>query len=247
MTLQPGLHLVRRDDHHLQVGVDPPWRLVVPDQPEVRRLIDDLAAGRSPAPASPAAHRVLRELAAAGMLVEHEAHPTGAVSVEAGSGPVSEILRLLGAAGCRRTAVEEASVALVVADGEVRREVVDDHQRAGRPHLPVAVTARGHRLGPFVVPGVTACVRCVDAHLGELDPRRALVIEQLGDRAGRPDPVLATMAAAWAVRDLATWLSGGRPSTWSTTVEIERHSGPVLREWTRHPHCGCSWQLLNDL
>src|SRR4051812_11926699 len=55
--LRPGLHVVRRDDRHLQVGLDPPERLVLADRPglhepltpldrkppaELRSLVDEL-------------------------------------------------------------------------------------------------------------------------------------------------------------------------------------------------------------
>lgn len=246
--LRPGLHVVRRDDQHLQIGLDPPWRLVVPDQPDVQRLLDDLVAGRAPAPSTPDAHRVLLALARAGMLLDPSAPdrpaPTrpGAVAVH-GRGPLAaEAARGLRAA--RRTVAEDAGVALVLADGEPSRADVDAQVRAGRPHLVVGASAYGYTVGPFVVPGATACLRCVDAHHGEHDPRRAVVVEQLDGRPGGPDdPALRAVAAAWAVRDVLTYLSGGRPATWSATVAIGAELDPVRHRWARHPHCGCSWGL----
>ncbi len=239
--LRPGLHVVRRDDRHLQVGVDPPWRLVVPDQPEVKRLLDDLAAGRTPTPDTPDAHRVLLALGRAGMLREATAStgPLDAVRVQ-GAGPLaSEALRVLRAAD--RPVADVAAVALVVADGEPSRADIDDHVRAGRPHLVLGGSAYGYTLGPFVVPGTTACLRCVDAHRGEHDPRRAVVVEQLGGlTGGLDDPALRALAAAWAVRDTLTYLDGGRPTTWSATLTLGA-GDPVRHEWARHPHCGCSW------
>lgn len=241
--LRPGLHVARRDDQHLQIGIDPPWRLVVPDRPDVQRLLDDLAAGRSPAPESPEAHRVLLALTRAGMLLETEpaAQPPAAVGVH-GDGPAAaEAARLLRAAGCP-VAAGEGAVALVLADGEVRRGDVDVHVRAGRPHQVVTGSALGYTVGPFVVPGATACLRCVDAHRGEHDPRRAVVVEQLGGRPGGPgDPTLRTLAAAWAVRDVLSYLAGRSPATWSATITVGPDLAPVRRAWSRHPHCGCSW------
>ena len=57
--LRPGLHVVRRDDRHLQIGLDLPWRLVVPDEPDVQSVLDDLVSGRPPSPATPEASREL--------------------------------------------------------------------------------------------------------------------------------------------------------------------------------------------
>jgi hypothetical protein len=242
--LRPGLHVVRRDDRHLQVGIDPPWRLVVPDLPDVQRLLADLAAGRTPAPDTPDAHRVLLDLARAGMLLDppepSRRPPTVAVS---GGGPLAaEATRVLRTTGL--TIAEAAAVALLLADGEPGRTDLDAHVRAGRPHLVVGASAYGYTVGPFVVPGATACLRCVDAHRGEHDPRRAVVVEQVGGRPGGPDdPALRAVAAAWAVRDVLTYLSGGRPATWSATVALSAELDPVRIPWTRHPHCGCSWDL----
>jgi hypothetical protein len=238
MRLRPGLHVVRRDDRHLQVGVDPPWRAVLPDRSDVRRLLDDLAAGRQPEPVTPEARRAVAELAAAGLLEGPPPATPPAVAVSGSAAGAVE--RLLREAGC---AVDPgAGLALLVTDGEVPRPDTDAEVRAGRPHLPVGSGVHGWTVGPFVGPGRTACLRCVDAHLAEQDPRRALVVEQLAGRPAAPaDPVLVTLAAAWAVRDLLTFLAGGEPATWSATVEIGATLPPRRRAWSRHPHCGCSW------
>ncbi|MCB8955826.1 MAG: hypothetical protein H6529_05030 [Nocardioides sp.] len=241
--LRPGLHVVRRDDHHVQVGVDPPWRVVAPDEPEVRRLLDELTAGRSVAPASPAAHRTLLALDRAGMLVDASAaaeERRRTVRVQAGPEARDEVVRVVRSAGCEPAA--DGAVALVVVAGEVPRPDVDSHLREGRAHLPLAAGPRGWTIGPFVVPGASACLRCVDAHRGEHDPRRALVVDQLAGLPSAPDdPVLAALALAWAVRDVRTHLDGGVPSTWCATVELGPELRPLRRAWARHPYCGCSW------
>ena len=41
-VLRPGLHVVRRDDRHLQLGLDPPDRLVLPDRPGLRDALTRL-------------------------------------------------------------------------------------------------------------------------------------------------------------------------------------------------------------
>ena len=69
-VLRPGLHVVRRDDGHLQVGVDPPHVLVVTDDPEARRVLEDLRAGRAPALDTPTARRLVSDLHARGLLVD---------------------------------------------------------------------------------------------------------------------------------------------------------------------------------
>ncbi|HEU5037714.1 MAG TPA: hypothetical protein VFT70_11965 [Nocardioides sp.] len=238
-TLRPGLHVVRRDDHHLQVGVDPPWRVVLPDRPGVRRLLADLAGGRPAAPASEAEHRALLALTRAGLVAEPAPPARHTVTLHAPADLADEAGRLLHAAGCE---VGAGPVALVVAAGEVARADADAHVRADRPHLLVTAGVHGWTLGPFVVPGRNACLRCVDAHRGEQDPRRALVVEQLAGLPAAPDdPALAAVALAWAVRDVLTHLAGREPSTWSATVELGPDLRPHRQAWSRHPHCGCAW------
>lgn len=235
---------MRRDDHHLQVGVDPPWRLVVPDRPDVQRLLHDLAAGRDTQPDSPDTHRVLLALDRAGMLLAQHApaEASGPVGVHGTGALAAEVERVLRAAGLH--VGEDAEVVVLVADGEPLRADVDELVRSGRAHLVVGGSAYGFTLGPFVVPGHTACLRCVDAHRGEHDPRRAVVVEQLGGRGGGPEDVaLRAVAAAWAARDALTYVTGGRPTTWSATVTLSTDLDPVRHPWARHPHCGCSWDL----
>ncbi len=126
----------------------------------------------------------------------------------------------------------------------------DPLAQRGEPHLIVSALDRAVTLGPFVEPGRTACLRCIDAHLAIRDPRRALVMEQYASPViprliTEPcDLSLWTLAMAWAVRDLVTWVEGRIPATWSSTVQLTAALDLPRHRWTRHPHCGCSWDLL---
>jgi hypothetical protein len=155
---------------------------------------------------------------------------------------------LLERAGLRRTAgadVEDATVHLVVGNGPVDRERLDPLVRASLPHLVVSGAAGGRRLGPFVDPGRTACLRCVDAHEALHDARRPLLVAQAARAAAETpppvDPVLDLLVLAWAVRDLTRFVEGDLPSTWSTTYDVGPALGPDRVRWGRHPDCGCAW------
>ena len=91
----------------------------------------------------------------------------------------------------------------------------------------------------------SACLRCVDAHLGEIDPRRATVLHQLDDLPSAPlvdpDPCLLHLAVAWAVRDIVRILDGSPPSLRSATLTVSEDLDVTRRDWLRHPHCGCAW------
>ncbi len=288
-VLRPGLHVVRRDDGHLQVGLDAPYRLVVEDDPDVRRVLADLRAARRTAPVTPAGHRLLVRLLDLELLVEADLldaalervasaggeraavlacfarHGNGAaVRLEARSGATVALdlpgslapttARLLRAAGVVTVPAvgatdtgRETTAALIVSAGEPSRSRVDPLVRAGLPYLLLSGGAFGTTLGPFVVPGVTACLRCLDAHRGERDPRRATVLEQCAraDTDRGPDDLAQVSAAlAWAVTELVAFVDGDRPTTWSATLTWTGDPVPRRRSWPRHPHCGCAWDAL---
>jgi bacteriocin biosynthesis cyclodehydratase domain-containing protein len=150
-----------------------------------------------------------------------------------------------------RGAARPRTVHVLVAVGEPRRHLLDDQVRRQEPHLVVRLVEGRAVVGPFVVPGSTACLRCLDAYRTEQDPAWPLLVEQharasASDRRdGIPeplDPALTAVALGWAARDVACFVEGGTPATWSSTVTF----GPDLDaveplRWPAHPHCGCGW------
>lgn len=251
VRLRAGIRVTSRGEGELQVGSHPDQRVVLPDHEPVRRLLDALDHGVDPAKVAPAMAATLAGLRRRGLAVPardpgDRARLLGAtrVQVVAPDAARAAAERLLGTVGlgiARGTA--RPLVGLHVSLGaEPRREDLDHAMRAERPHLPLTFLAGRARLGPFVAPGLTACVRCVDEHLTDRDPRHPLVVQQHHDPDPRdaPSPEDLQLALAWAVRDLVTWVDGGRPSTWSTTADL-RPEGPRLEQWRRHPRCGCAW------
>ena len=250
--LRPGVGLARRDAHHLQLGVDPPLAAVLPDNPGVRRLLVELAHGAPLTTLDATTAPVLDALVAAGLVVaadelagRRDHRDRTPVLVDAPAELSGPLLRLAGDAGLRLTPdPAAAAVALIWRVGEISRSAVDDWMRTATPHLLVREGLGGPVLGPYVAPGATACLRCVDAHLGEEDPRRALVVEQLAMtpqlRPADPDPALRALAMGWAVRELVTAVEGGLPAAWSATVTLG-DLPPVVTTYRRHLHCGCAW------
>ena len=59
-ALRDGLHVVRRDDRHLQVGLDPPDRLVLDDRPGLQQTLTHLDR-RPPAPLRPVVDGLVRD------------------------------------------------------------------------------------------------------------------------------------------------------------------------------------------
>lgn len=143
------------------------------------------------------------------------------------------------------------TLGLLVAVGEPPREVLDPWMRRGTEHLLVRLTEGTAVVGPFVLPGRTACLRCVDGHHTDADPAWPLLVTQYASAVVRgredavPEPVdavLASLASAWAARELVTRAEGRRPPTTSTTIHLDPHLTALeTRCWPRHPACGCGW------
>lgn len=142
---------------------------------------------------------------------------------------------------------------LVVGLGAAPRDEVDALSRAGVPHSLVVVREGVVEVGPLVIPGESACQRCVDAYAADANPRHALAVEQYAEPVLRSDgvsepvdPALLSIALGWAVRDLAAWAEGRDPatlSTWSTTIEIDPALTLPRTRWRPHPACGCTPDL----
>jgi len=281
LVLAPGLRVLRRSRTVLQVGLTPPQRVLLPDSEPVRRTLSALARGEPP-PDDAATAEVLAALApvlvdatglvvpdiaqgdvAAVALLDPRGYPDRLAARRSGTVVVSGALGdadprpLLTAAGLRSCDDPRATptAVLVLRVGEVDREELDPWVRAGVPHLVVRLVEGSAVVGPFVEPGRTACLRCLDAHLAEEDPFHAAVTVGHARAGTRPDGVaepvdsaLAALAVAWAVRDLVTHVEDERPSTWSATVRLSPTLSSVSQtEWLRHPACGCTWLLDEQL
>lgn len=120
--------------------------------------------------------------------------------------------------------------------------------RDGTPHLLAVVRERVGVVGPFVVPGVSACLRCLDLHRTDRDPRWPFVAAQLGTDGtgdagtGACAAAVAGATAAIAVLQVLGWLdTGALPATASATLEVDESGQVRRRAWSVHPGCGCDW------
>ena len=155
--------------------------------------------------------------------------------------------RCCGTAGlhAHRAAGPPPTAACWSASASRDRELLDAWTRAGTPYLLVRLTEGRAVVGPFVVPGRTACLRCIDAHHTDADPAWPLLVRQYAAasrarpgrrraRAGRPAARRAR-ASAWAARDLAAYVDG-RPAL---HLVDDRHAAPRVRTRSRRrPGCG---------
>ncbi|GGU17754.1 hypothetical protein [Nocardioides albus] len=239
--IRPGYVAVRRDETRLQIGIDPPRRAVVQDGVEVRRLLTDLAAGRAVEPDHLPGRHAMQQLGNAGLLTDADGEePAPPVGFDGPPAMISAARAVLGPA----PAPSDPGIVVLLSEGPLDRERADELVRDGRAHLVVESGPDTWSVGPLVVPGVTACLRCVDAALAEEDDRRAVIVSQLVGIEVPGDPLLQSLALSWAVRDARTYLAGRTPASWSASVSLTRDDAPAIRPWLRHPYCGCAWDLI---
>jgi hypothetical protein len=168
--------------------------------------------------------------------------------------------------GTRMVQPPRPGLLVLVAVGEPRRELPDELVRDDVAHLLVRFGEGAGTLGPLVVPGRTACLRCIDAHLTDTDPAWPLLVEQQASAAGRGrrdgmaeplDPTLVRLVLGWTAREVTDHAERRTPATWSSTLRVgdpaietgesgEPVPEPVARStgWLRHPECGCGAQTL---
>ncbi|MDQ1679484.1 MAG: hypothetical protein QOI42_343, partial [Frankiaceae bacterium] len=114
------------------------------------------------------------------------------------------------------------------------------------PHLLVAVRETTAAVGPFVVPGRTACIRCLELSRSDRDRHWPTIAAQLVAGARAPEPcdlALATLAAALAALHALAWIDGDG-------TDLPPSAGGVMelgladirlrrRSLAPHPACGC--------
>jgi bacteriocin biosynthesis cyclodehydratase domain-containing protein len=135
---------------------------------------------------------------------------------------------------------------LVVLADTHRRELPAALARHRVPHLAAAASEAIGVVGPLVLPGRSACLRCLDLTRAERDPAWPVILAQLASRPGAEplacDTVLATMVAAQAAAQALAFIDQGAEATAVTGATLEL----VLpgwqwrrRTWPPHPNCGC--------
>jgi hypothetical protein len=214
--------------------------------------------------AGPLGTQVARLLVASGVaalavfdsaVVDHQVHPTAGVlatNAEALAATMAAVQRT-GLPGCRVSVLNHWSkpdghmpdVTVVAADQwEPDRVVGYGLVRADQPHLFVRQAGPTAVVGPFVVPGQTACLDCTDLVRSSTDRAWPLLLTQLSRLTPTLRPALSGWAASTAVVEVLRFLSGAAPSSQGHTLELSEPDYAVQRRpWPAHPSCGCSWPM----
>ena len=145
-----------------------------------------------------------------------------------------------GAAGA-----DKARPDLAVLVGRQPLEVRDSLMREQLPHLAASADEAIGIVGPLVIPGRTACLRCLDVTRADLDPAWPLILAQLAGREPEPLACDAPLAAAVAAQAAAQALA-----YIDRTVTAVAVTGATLelvlpgwqwrrRTWPRRRDCSC--------
>jgi bacteriocin biosynthesis cyclodehydratase domain-containing protein len=114
------------------------------------------------------------------------------------------------------------------------------------PHLVVNADEAIGVVGPLVVPGRSACARCIDLSKAARDPAWPRILAQASSASGLSatqacDTVLAAATAALAAAQALTLIDrAGEPATANGTLELVLPEWQWQRRaWPAHPACTC--------
>jgi hypothetical protein len=113
-------------------------------------------------------------------------------------------------------------------------------------HLLAEIRGEVGVVGPLVVPGASACLRCLDLTRTDRDPGWPALAVQLGTPTREVAPcdsaLAVAVAAQTAMQALAFFDDGGLPSTAGGTLELVLPDWRWRRRsWQMHPDCDCAW------
>ena len=138
---------------------------------------------------------------------------------------------------------DEPDLVLLATDEPVDHQRHEALHRRAQPHLVVGVGPDSCVIGPLVVPGRTACLRCADLHRLDRDPAWTALAVQLSSPPphGRTGEVaLAVIAAGVASMQALAFLDGEVPASVDGTLEMHPPDWRLRRRsWPPHPDCRC--------
>ncbi len=175
--------------------------------------------------------------------------PAGFGAVDVGHGRAAGVARAV-----RRVAPEVRTADdagrlpdLVVLAGRPDPVLLAALTRDRVPHLVVHADEAIGVVGPFAVPGRSACPRCVDLSKAARDPAWPRILSQVSDLTGAPavaracDTVLAAATAALAAGQALAFIdAAAEPAALGATLEVVLPDWQWQRRpWPAHPACHC--------
>ena len=149
--------------------------------------------------------------------------------------------RRTGAATPPGQALPDLTVLVGQPDPELSAALMGDRT----PHLVASASEAIGIVGPMVVPGRTACLRCLDLHRTDRDAAWPLILAQLAGRQPIPlacdAPLAAAVAAQTAFQALAFVDNAAAPDAVTNgTLELVLPAWQWRRRtWPPHQRCSC--------
>lgn len=110
------------------------------------------------------------------------------------------------------------------------------------PHLVISCEPDGIVIGPLVLPGRSACTRCIALRKVDADPHWGVIEMARLHRRTIPSALAAHVAAAQATVHALAFIDTGRSAAIDATLHVSLDDGFVRpRQWSAHPLCGCHW------
>ena len=161
---------------------------------------------------------------------------------------------------------------LIIATSPPDPELLAEWMRGNTPFFLIDGLDRDNlTFGPFVNPGKDACPRCIDLHCLDRDPNwNSVSLAHFLDRRRELSSPLAMLGASigaiFALAQLDQLVHPDRVDQMSRMDSMDQNKAenqrssqfqlrgktitysaselmhPVIRRWSRHPLCGCSWQ-----
>jgi hypothetical protein len=161
---------------------------------------------------------------------------------------------------------------LIIATSPPDPELLAEWMRGNTPFFLIDGLDRDNlTFGPFVNPGKDACPRCIDLHCLDRDPNwNSVSLAHFLDRRRELSSPLAMLGASigaiFALAQLDQLVHPDRVDQMSRMDSMDQNKAenqrssqfqlrgktitysaselthPIIRKWSRHPLCGCSWQ-----
>jgi bacteriocin biosynthesis cyclodehydratase domain-containing protein len=256
LRLDPRFPAVWRTPFSLQFGVSPGAVTLHNLDEATERMLAALSSGVSRSGLAMIAHsagagdpEVDALLARLRPVLRHPVEREPPRVVVAGTGRLAERLiavlaaldvQVLVVGGAEAAEVAECELAVAIGHYVLDPALHGLWLRRDVTHLPVVYGDRSIAIGPLVVPGVTACLYCLQRHATDADPAWAAIASQLwGRRSPADTELMASEAAAIVAREVLARLGGDRAGR-SRQLVIDAASGArSSREVDVHPECGC--------
>ncbi len=159
--------------------------------------------------------------------------------------------RVAGTVRTDRAPGRKPDLAVLAPVGPLDPEVPAALVREGVPHLFASVREITGIVGPLVLAGRSACLRCQELHRAERDPywpRIATQLESFRDNNDPCESTLATTVSAQAATQALSYLDGTRePATLDGTLEVDLSDWRWRRRsWDPHPRCSCGGNAVHS-